>query len=109
MKLQLVKSKYTNNGRIAIGTLCVTNAGIEPYSNITVNLVDETIPLDTEEIAYGFVDTNNWPEAEEFIKKFNLGEATMFEGHSGYCTYPLYRFDKKLVEESYRTNRVMQF
>lgn len=108
-RLQLICSTYTNNNRFAIGTVCETSEGTEPYANLTVNLVDETIPFDTDEVAYGFVDTNNWPEGEEFIKRFGLGEKTEFVGHSGYCTYPLYRFDKQLVQEYYRSNKVMKF
>ena len=47
-----------------------------------------------------YVDTNNFPEAEEFIRKYQLG--TKQEGYdkqSGYCIYPLYEFDlSKLTE-----------
>ena len=108
MKLQLVVSNYVDNERIAIGTICQTEYGTEPYSHITVNLVDEVMPFDTEEVAYGFVDTNNWEAGEEFIKKHELGEDTGFRGHSGFCEYPLYRFDKKKIEQYARSNKELE-
>lgn len=108
MKLQLVVSNYTDNNRIAIGTICRTEYGTEPYSHLTVNLTDETTPFDTDEVAYGFIDTNNWAEGEEFIKKHELGEDTGFRGHSGFCTYPLYRFDKQKLVHYAHSNKELE-
>lgn len=39
------------------------------------------------------MDTNNFPEAEEFIRIHELGTFTGTTAYSGFCEYPLYRFD----------------
>lgn len=52
----------------------------------------------------GWLDTNNVPGIEMFIQEHGLGEPyTRFGspviGHSGFCSYPLYKFDRaKLME-----------
>jgi hypothetical protein len=80
------RSSYRNNGNLAV--LLETYEG-EPWATLTVNLPDYgKLPED-----YAFVDTNNCPWAEEFIRKYKLGEPTGQYGHSGYCDYPLYIFD----------------
>lgn len=109
MKLAIYACRYADNGRFAIQTLLHTTDGFEPYANLTVNLVDEVVPFETEDVCYAFVDTNNWPEGEEFIKKADIGEKTKFVGHSGYCSYPLYRFDRKKIEKLSKSQRLMQF
>ena len=57
--------------------------------NLTTNLTNEVIDCDCEQ----FVDTNNFPGAIDFIKEYKLGTETGILGHSGFCTYPLVRFD----------------
>ena len=63
-----------------------------PFTTLTVNLEGYDVKEKFGD-NYAFVDTNNFPEAEEFIKKHKLGEFTGLGGVSGYCTYPLYKFD----------------
>lgn len=46
-----------------------------------------------------FVDVNNCPWAEDFIRKYRLGEPTGQTQQSGFCTYPLYRFDMNEVKK----------
>lgn len=60
-----------------------------PYATMTVNLGKKL----ADDMAY--VDTNNFPEAESFIKKHRLGKPTGKYGYSGFCAYPLYQFDLK--------------
>lgn len=45
-----------------------------------------------------FVDTNNCPWAVDFIKRYGLGEPTDRYGESGYCRYPLYKFNMVQLE-----------
>lgn len=40
-----------------------------------------------------FVDTNNCPWAEDFIKEYQLGKPTGRKVRSGFCEYPVYRFN----------------
>ena len=89
--LLLRKGNYTN-GRI--GLMLVTSEGY-PYSNVTVNLVDELV---TNENCV-FLDTNNAPYIERFILKYKLGTPTGKMGISGFCTYPEYELDLNEVEK----------
>ena len=84
--------QYRDNGTLAIKMLCVEDGIVtEPYAILTVNLSNPFLQNGTN----AFVDTNNngfWG-CEDFIKKNGLGEPTGITGHSGYCSYPLYKFD----------------
>lgn len=76
-------AKY-HNGNLAIRLVTYDD---EPWALLTVNLGDK-LPED-----HAYVDINNCPWAREFIEKYELGEWTGGMGHSGFCVYPLYRFD----------------
>lgn len=80
---------YGSNDNLAILLDSPTEG---PFARLTVN-IDE-LPE-----GYAYVDTNNCPWAEEFIKEHKLGEPTNLCGHSGYCTYPLYKFDLQKLKE----------
>ena len=84
-----VYASYQNNGSLAI-QLIDTEDGC-PFGTLTVNLEGYESLVDGE---YAFVDTNNIPNAEEFIIENGLGAPTGIYGHSGYCEYPLYRFNR---------------
>ena len=75
---------YTSNGTLAIRVM--SNEG--PYAVLTVNVDTEGA---TDNRAY--VDVNNCPWAERFIKDNGLGEPTGWSCLSGFCVYPLYQFD----------------
>ena len=59
----------------------------EPWATLTVNFEHK---LPDKNLA--FIDTNNFPEAENFIKKYGLG-FKIGDRRSGYCVYPLYQLD----------------
>lgn len=81
VKLEI--NSYLNNQNLYIGLTDVSEMGPEPYGDITVNL--------EKVLAYcGYVDINNMPELEEFIKDNDLGEFTGLTKRSGFCEYPLY-------------------
>ena len=84
------KTKYQYNGNLAIVLWCKDG---ELYGKLTTNL-DGKLPPDM-----AYVDTNNMPDAERFIKENDLGEDTGLIAKSGYCTYPLYRFHIDKMEE----------
>lgn len=63
-----------------------------PYATVTVNLRD----LDD---GFAFVDTNNCPWAEDFINDNRLGKFTGEYGYSGWCAYPLYKFDMAKIKD----------
>ena len=68
----------------------------EPFCNLTVNLADSVAWADDRT---AFVDTNNCPWAEEFIRENDLGYPVGYTAQSGFCEYPLYRFDLKKICE----------
>lgn len=83
----LVESEYMAGG-LAVQAMCVDNDVVtEPFTTLTVCLG----PMDKDDNV-AFVDTNNNPEAESFIKKNRLGKDTGRQASSGYCVYPLYEF-----------------
>lgn len=65
-----------------------------PFARLTV-CIDNNIKLKDNE---SFVDTNNCPWAIEFIEQNKLGEYTGEFGASGYCVYPLYRFNLDTIK-----------
>ena len=81
------KTNYTN-GNLAIQLMSYDEEYDfwEPYGNLTVNF-DEKLPD-----GYAYVDTNNMPSAERFIKENNLGVHQGKYKYSGFCAYPLYKF-----------------
>ena len=86
-------TKYINNNSLAIKLYDWDKEFEfwEPYATLTVNLEDiSDCLLDN----YAFVDTNNLPEAINFIKDNNLGiEVDIPPVVSGFCRYPLYKFN----------------
>lgn len=52
-----------------------------------------------ETFNYAYLDTNNFPDAEKFVKKTKIGKFTGIYGYSGYCQYPLYVFDEKVLND----------
>lgn len=59
-----------------------------PIATITVCLCDKSLG---ENEAY--IDTNNCPWAMDFIKEYKLGTPTGRTGRSGFCEYPVVKFD----------------
>lgn len=88
----LVASYYNQNLAIRLWT----DEG-EPWATLTVNL-DENLYDELGE-EYAFVDINNFPEAEEFIAKYGIGESLHMYKTSGYVRYPLYKFDLEKLKE----------
>lgn len=48
---------------------------------------------------YNCVDTNNCPWATRLIKELGIGEYAGFEWVSGFCAYPVYKFDRKAIKK----------
>ena len=88
-----VKGKYLNNDTLAI---MLKDADGYPFASLTVNIeASDFVASDRR----AFVDVNNCPWAEEFIKDNYLGIPTGKIGFSGYCKYPLYEFNINLLYE----------
>ena len=81
-------SKYCEGDKLAVVLL---DKYEQMYGVLSVNLIDEQ--LTNKNCA--FIDTNNVPQAEEFLKKYNIAKPTGKFGFSGFCTYPEYEFKKE--------------
>ena len=86
-------NRYLKNGCLYIGLLNKTEDGWEPYGDITVNLREGAPDY------CGYIDTNDLPEIEAFIKENGIGEFTGLVQRSGFCTYPMYLFDPEKLRE----------
>ena len=61
-----------------------------PFATLTVN-------LGRQNYGYAYVDTNNCPWAEKFIEENGLGEFTGKTCVSGFCCFPLYKFNMEVI------------
>lgn len=87
--------KYSIGGGLALQLYERTDyTDIEPYTTMTVNLPEYGCGKNC-----AFVDINNFPVAPKLISEYKLGKPTGRFGHSGYCTYPEYQFDPKVLEK----------
>lgn len=88
---------YVCNGKLAIemGVWDEEIRAIEAFGTLTVNLPDFDWIADNE----AFLDTNNYPYAENFVRDHKLAVPTGRMARSGYCLYPLYRFDLERLRE----------
>ncbi len=94
VRLELEISSYMDNGRMYIGLVETGGEYQGHFADLTVNI---SAPCPDY---CGYVDTNNCPELEEFIKKHGLGEFTGLMGSSGFCSYPLYLFNPEKLREA---------
>ena len=82
--------EYANNKHIAIGIF--DDEG--PVSNLTVNIPGiEMYPKN-----YSCIDTNNFPEGKNLADQLRIGEHCGAL-RSGFCIYPVYKFDIEKVKE----------
>ena len=63
-----------------------------------------TVCLPTEPVKENeaYIDTNNCSYVLKFIEEYKLGKPTGFMGFSGWCSYPLYRFNMDEVNKYVR-------
>lgn len=78
-------SRYQANNSLCIQAYNHTDG---PIARLTVCLPDTTLGDNC-----AFVDVNNCPWGEEFIQRYRLGTDMGVMASSGYCVYPLYKFD----------------
>lgn len=96
LDLELVQLRYSN-GRLAVAAYIVEEDDEEfgmEYGNISVNLV--FAEQSTEDSI--FLDDNNLG-MERGAVIAQLGEFTGHTAQSGYCTYPEFVFDEKVMAE----------
>lgn len=89
---ELVMNRYADNNHVALSVFSPEEG---PIANITVNLPS----LKHYKDDCAFVDTNNFPEAEGLIHQLGIGKDTGIMIPSGFCLYPLYKFDIQKIKE----------
>ncbi len=70
-----------------------TEYGEEPFAVLTKSFGEFVCMKDC-----AYIDTNNCPFADEFIK-LGIAEDTGFTKNSGFCIYPLWKFDENFLRE----------
>lgn len=91
--LTLVRSRYIYNNSLAV--LLLDEEG-QPFADLTVMLEDSPLHNDDR---HAYVDTNNCPWAPQFLKDSGFAEPTGMVWFSGYCMYPLYKFNIESIKE----------
>lgn len=105
MKLNLIKygavhpmtfktSNYADNGNLYVGLIVHEEEYAVPWSDVTVNLGVKC----KENCA--FIDTNNnGTEIIEWLMTHQLGRLTGRMETSGFCVYPEFKFDMKVLSK----------
>lgn len=88
-KVTLIVSTYAIYNNLYVGLI---SEG-EPYADIAVNLEPLTDPYTA------FVDTNNLPNIDKFLTDNHIAEYLGQIQTSGYCAYPLYRFNPEIINK----------
>jgi hypothetical protein len=97
--LFLSTEEYQMSGSLAVEVYEIPADGGEPeyFDTITVALPDSMF-IEGEDMA--FIDTNNCSWAVKMLKKMKLAKETGDWSRSGFCIYPLYKFNlDKFTEE----------
>ena len=76
------------NGNLVVVLQTDTEGVPQDFATITVNFPDEQLLPDQ-----AYLDINNVPGIEQFVREHQLAKPNGREKISGYCTYPLYTFD----------------
>lgn len=79
-------SRYASNDHLAIQLFDCDDHS--PYATLTVNISGTDIG---DDMAY--LDVNNFPDAEKFVRDNDLGFPMWEYAQSGFVSYPLYFFD----------------
>lgn len=103
MKKMIVRTPYRSyeNCWLQIDHYIADNSLVIDIVNPDDNIARITTCLDrlTVHEDEAFVDMNNCPWAEDFIHRYRLGEDTQIREQSGFCIYPLYKFDMDRIKE----------
>ena len=89
-KLMLKKVEYAQNGNFGVKADYFDEefGAWLPFVTVTVNL-GEKLPD-----GFAYVDTNNFEGGLEFLLENGIAESDGEVGFSGYCCYPLVRFNE---------------
>ena len=111
--VEIVLDKYTADDSLYVGL--VDKETGEPFADVTVcfdepllsaSSVSSADPnaVNPNGLAYCYIDTNNLPEIEDFIKRYELGKPTRIAKTSGFCSYPLYKMNLEKLRSIAKNN-----
>jgi len=89
-QVEVKRTTYDNNKTLAV--VLVEEGTNEIYEVVTVN-IDSTEYVCGPFNDMAFVDANNLPEVERFLKENGLAESAGHLEVNGMCEYPLYKFN----------------
>ena len=105
-KLFLAKTTYCSDGSLAVICFAHIEDEGQPYDedwcDVSVNLPYGCVPNPETD---AFIDTNNSPWLEEFLKENEIAKPLGFNAYSGFCKYPAYRFD---LDKLHKLNTINQ-
>lgn len=96
--LKAVQHKYINSGSLAV--ILEDDETQEWFAVLTVNLTDritDMVGVFKEDVQT--VDVNNCPWAPKFIEENKLGVPLGLEVKSGFCSYPVYKFNLDMLDK----------
>jgi hypothetical protein len=91
--MEFFRTKYNYSKTLAV--IAKDDDG-SPYGTATVYLEGQSEGLPKDE---AFVDTNNWPSVIDDLEKAGLATETEKSGASGYCVYPVMKFNLDKIKE----------
>ena len=98
--IALFKGTYQSNNTLAIEMIEVSPKGkrIRDYFGmLTVNIADSDVAASDK---YAFIDTNNnGGEIAQWLIDNKIALPTGIMGYSGFCSYPLFKFDESVLDE----------
>lgn len=96
-EFRVYKSVYLQAGRYKADN----SVAIQAWNRQDGLIASFTVCLCDKSLGEGesYIDTNNCPWAIDFIEQEGLGQRTGRIGRSGYCTYPVVKFDMQKVRE----------
>jgi hypothetical protein len=81
---------------VGVGYVGYTDS-LSAINTIALNSIVSGLPLGKEYYLAAYIDTNNWPEALDYIKEMGIGTLTRYTHRSGFCEYPLVVFDENYL------------
>ena len=94
VKIKFAKSKYSNNGSLAILAYTEIDPGVwEMYDLVTVNIDDLLSPN------HQYIHVNHWHEGfVDWLVKNRVGQLTEDSCQSGFVNYPLFEFNQNFLD-----------
>ncbi|EOS80035.1 hypothetical protein C817_02144 [Dorea sp. 5-2] len=94
VEVVITVSSYKVGERLYVGLFSRGEGGLEPFSNLTINL-----PYSPAGVNEGYIERNDCKNLMEFIERHKLGRILPEKGYSGYAEYAKAAFDLDRLAE----------